>query len=263
MGKQVIQTKAATPSAPALENGLVILETLLASNQAVGFSELAKQLTVSKVTASRLLKILGAREWVVKDPSSGRYRAGRKLAGSFSGGDTLGSLRRCSEPILASLAAQTGNTALAIYWNGSQMMWLAKHMSEDAPSMQKVGVVHQDLDLYPWGWLIWEFSSEVERKALRPSMSNLSSFLRNQKRRMRYFSEFNAAFDDGEIRPGYRRLAVPVFDGSGRIIGALGMGSTRQIMPDNVLPSCMTALADAGLSLSRLMGSNQAEGLTR
>lgn len=251
-----MKASQSAPSAPGLENGLAMLEALLASQEPLGFNALAAPLSVSKPSASRLLKVLLARGWVVKDAASGKYKAGSLTANhAESAGDTLGRLRREAEPELAGLARATGNTALAIYWNGRQMLWLAKRASEQAPSMQDVGAVHQDLGPYPFGWLLYQHLDEAGRKQALALMDDPAAFKRELNRRLETAKKLGCAYDREEIRPGYRRLAALVFGAQGRPVGALALGCTRATLPDRQVAQTARLLVEAAQRVSKsLMG---------
>ncbi|MBD3314635.1 MAG: helix-turn-helix domain-containing protein [Chitinivibrionales bacterium] len=62
-------------SAPALENGLRILEMLAATDQPIGFNRIAENLSVSRASVVRLLRVLQKSDYVIKDEESGKYRA--------------------------------------------------------------------------------------------------------------------------------------------------------------------------------------------
>lgn len=66
-------------SAPALEKGLEILELLLRSPEPMGQSEIARELGRSSNEIFRMLSVLEASRYLLRDSSSGEYLASMKL----------------------------------------------------------------------------------------------------------------------------------------------------------------------------------------
>lgn len=225
----MIPLKRGKTSAPALDAGLDIIE-FLAANKVAGFSQLCSILPMSKASVSRILKALSARGYVRKSESDGKWYPGARM--SMIGGMPVSELLRAEAPaVLKSFVDATGNTAHCVYWSGHEFQVIAKEQREGGIVMMDVGSIVRDLSLSPWGWLFFlSLDNEGRKEALRHVKN--PEFL---KKRMpvwaKYIKENGFALDDHEIFHERMRLGAPVFDGNGKLVGAIGTSCTRLSVP--------------------------------
>jgi IclR family acetate operon transcriptional repressor len=240
--------------APALENGLGIIELVCASDRAVRFGRIMRELGIPKASAVRLLKVLQRRGYVVKDASGGGYLAGPRVASLGRPGLETESLRRAAGVVLKELSEQSGNTALAIHWNGRQMQCLSKVMHPSSSPMQEVGTIMLDLDGTPWGWLFYETLDELSRERAHGEMHDATAFRRKQRARIGHYETKGFAYDDQQVFKALRRLTAPIRNASGILVGAVGIGGNPITIPDRRVDAIGRMVMRAAHGLSRAMG---------
>jgi len=218
--------------APALDAGLDVIEHLALKKEA-GFNELCKILPMSKASVSRILKTLSARGYVKKDEARDKWLPGPRMSIAGLKAPVSETLRSEAPKILESFVEDAGNTAICVFWSGSEFQVVSKIQREGAVSMLDVGTVVRDLSKYPWGWLFYLSLDAQGRKAMAKSFEAPELF----KRRIVAWSSFIAshgfALDDHEIFPGSRRMGAPIRDSAGAIVGALGTSGNKLTIPDS------------------------------
>lgn len=232
--------------APALQNGLTVLELLATQQQDVGFNFIAKELGVSKATTSRLLNVLRQRNYVVKDDNSGKYRPGPKMSFLNNSQPMIEVLRREVGPILNSLRDATNNTCLFIFWNGHNLQCLNKKTHQGSVPMQDIGRVDVELTAGPWGWLVYQSLNEESKKKAEAKFDKerypdyREIFVRWEK----YFGKHHFCFDNQELYKPLKRLSAPVYDQAGKLVGALAVGGNSLTMKNNQVPEMGKALLE-------------------
>ena len=115
----------------------------------------------------------------------------------------------------------TGNTTLAVSWDGTALIGAAKAVCEHAVPMQDIGTVTIDLGSQPWGWFTAELCA-LPATWPRPSCRT-------------YFLRHGVAWDPGLRNPHLHRLAAPLIV-EGKLRGALVLGGTPLTLPASSLP---------------------------
>lgn len=224
--------------APALQNGLTVLELLASNPPEIGFNFIASQLGVSKATTSRLLNVLRHRNYVVKDDKSGKYRPGPKMSFLNNSLPMIEVLRREIPPILNSLREATNNTVLFIFWNGSELQCLNKKTHPGSVPMQEIGTVNRELTAGPWGWLVYNSLEKSEKKKAEKiiDIKSFPDYKEIFERWVGYFKKHRFCFDNQELYRPLKRIAAPVYDQSGKLVGALAIGGNSLTMKNNQVP---------------------------
>jgi DNA-binding IclR family transcriptional regulator len=222
--------------APALQNGLNVLELLASRGGGVGFNEIAAHLGVSKATTSRLLSVLRCRNYVAKDEQSGKYRAGARMSLLNESLPIIEVLRREIPAVLESLMHAAGNTVLFIFWNGHELQCLNKKTHQGSVPMQEIGHVDCDLTAGPWGFLVYNSLDRKEQKAAE------SKFRKDREtayykevfaRWTKFYDKHGFCFDNQELYKPLKRLAAPIHDRTGKLAGALGIGGNSLTIKNN------------------------------
>lgn len=221
--------------APALQNGLTVLEILATQRKEVGFNFIAQELGVSKATTSRLLNVLRHRNYVVKDDKTGKYRPGPRMSFLNNSLPMIEVLRREISPILNSLREATNNTCLFIFWNGHNMQCLNKKTHQASVPMQEIGRVDEALTAGPWGWLVYQSLDEACQKkaAAKFDKERYPDYQEIFARWEKYFGKHHFCFDNQELYKPLKRLAAPIYDQDGKLVGALAVGGNSLSMKNN------------------------------
>ncbi|RMD84969.1 MAG: hypothetical protein D6820_00475 [Lentisphaerae bacterium] len=216
-----------TPHDNMLARGLQILEFLARTTRA-SFGEINEALGgISRATQSRILQQLIGLGYVHRDPVSGHYAPGPRLG-------------RLTPPVVRERRMALLNNYLPLMQELFRHYHLTVILQEldqhghlvciqrlcDASTahMQAPGFVNTAPD-EPWQLLKMAFCSEHS--------ATVSDDVR-QERRLEAIRQAGFYFDDGKLRPNFRRLGFPVFDGDGNYAGNLGAGGTSMDLTDEV-----------------------------
>ena len=239
--------------APALHNGLEVLELLGACGGDVGFNEVASHLGVSKATTSRVLKVLRMRGYVVKDQLNGRYRPGPRMSLLGNSLPAAEILRRSLPGVLESLREKVGNTVLFIFWNGHELQCLDKRVHQGSVPMQEVGHLDRDLTAGPWGWLVYDSLDDAGRRDAETRMRDSIDWCPIFEKLGKFFKKNGFCYDDQELYRPLRRLAAPVSVG-GKLVGALAIGGNPLTIKNSEVKRLGKILKEHAATLSASLG---------
>jgi IclR family acetate operon transcriptional repressor len=127
--------------------------------------------------------------------------------------------------------------------------------------MQPIGALNPDLYSPPWGWALLASRPPAQLEAYAKAHEDKVSVIRCKPNSVAEFlqqrlAEFNArgfAFDDQFAREGMRRIGVPVRDGSGNVIAALGMAGTPQSITNEDVDVIGNRMKEAAEKLETLI----------
>ncbi len=250
--------RASQSPAPALDNGLLMLERLAEAGGPLGFSQLVESVSVSRTSAVRLLKVLQGRQWIVKNADSGKYCVGPRFCALCGRGSVMELLRDHSAPILRSLVEKTRNTCLAVYWDGRQMQCVQKEIHMRSVPMQDLGAVYADLSHAPWGWIIYESLDQNEKRRAALLFADKQLFFERYEAWMAAYRREGYAYDDQTVCKPLRRLGAPVYDRSGVIVGGVGLGGNPLTIRNGDVKAYGRLLAEHARRLSMLLGRRSA-----
>jgi DNA-binding IclR family transcriptional regulator len=220
-------------TAPALDNGLDILEQVIRSENGTGFNQLAEELPVTRATVSRLLKVLIKRGYLSKDSQNGKYFPGNRLSLLGLKTPLLEKLLREAQPVIKSLSEKAmNNTVILIYWTGREMQVLSRFQQESSVAMMPAGTIRTDLSLFPWGWLFYEELSKTEKAEAEAKIELLEEFKKLQASRLEDYKQNSYLYDDCGVFEHVRRFTSLLKDRNGQIIGALGVGGSPLSIPN-------------------------------
>ncbi|MBN1863779.1 MAG: helix-turn-helix domain-containing protein [Victivallales bacterium] len=240
--------------APALHNGLEVIELLGAGGEDIGFNQIAVHLGVSKATTSRVLKVLRTRGYVVKDQLNGRYRPGPRMSVFGNSLPAAEILRRGLPAVLESLLDKVSNTVLFIFWNGHELQCLAKKTHQSSVPMQEVGHLDSDLTAGPWGWLVYDSLDDAGRREAEARMRDTLDWRPIFDKWSEFFKKNGFCYDDQELYRPLRRLAAPVHGADG-LVGALGIGGNPLTIKNVNLKKFGKILKEHAAVLSASLGN--------
>jgi len=210
----------------SLARALTILEA--SSNSADGetFTALREKCgDVASTTVTRIVKPLCDMGYLLKDPASGRYRAGPALKRLAVASLAQRRPEDVAPPVLADLSAATHESAAFFTWDGA---WISLEAKRERP------------DAYHFADLHTRFYHKADHPYFRAIQAHLpaktlSRVFATGKSRGGRVVDRNAKLLAGVRRDGYvtldasfrgasRHTAAPVFDGpDGRVVGAVGV----------------------------------------
>ncbi|MFW5857705.1 MAG: helix-turn-helix domain-containing protein [Planctomycetota bacterium] len=209
----------------ALERGLGLLELLAKRHEPYSFSELTAALGgINPASLSRLLKRLVALGYVHKAPETGLYAAGYRLtifANVRAKGRAEHLLSRYG-PLLEETAAQHNVTMILFERMREALLNIRKVETTGSIHMQDEGTLSDTL-FYTW------------MEVLAAHDPHVAARLEADPARLERIRADGYAYDDCTRMPHVRRLAFPLLDTTGRMIGAVGVGGTELHIPDDAV----------------------------
>lgn len=233
-------TAVKTPSVPALERGLAILELVANSRSGLTFSQISRQLDFPKSSIHCMLLTFEREGYLRRSEDTGRFFCGTKLVRLANNAMQGAILRERAAPVLRTLMDHTGMTVhMAILETGAAMLiakverigshkvatWVGKRIDVHCTSLGKCLIAKVP-------------ESEVERLIsehgmLRHNENTIVSVVR-LKQELAKVRQQGWAIDDEEEEIGFRCIGAPVLNAAGDAIAAISIsGTVEQIRNEN------------------------------
>ncbi|MBD3314636.1 MAG: hypothetical protein GF344_02505 [Chitinivibrionales bacterium] len=134
------------------------------------------------------------------------------------------------------------------------MICVNKVIHQASVPMMEVGTRRRDLEKFPWGWIIYAHLSEAQRRIHRETMVNDDEFIRKYRRWRASYEKEGYAVDREELISSLRRIAAPVFNTRGALVGCLGIGGNPHSLPDGLLKEAAMRTLKHARRLSAVLG---------
>ncbi len=249
-------TNGKTPSVPAVQRTLDVLEVISQSKMGMTLSELTHQLKLPKSSAHCLVLTLERRGYLYRNERTARYKFGLKLLELADLALTGIPVRDQAAAIMFALMQTTGLAVhLAVLENREAVLihkveprgsyrlatWIGKRMAMHCTGVGKVFLAHfseTEQDQF-----IAERGLPRHNEHTIVSVARLKSHL-EEVRAQGY------SLDDEEDELGYRCIGCPVFNTTRQVIAAISLaGTTNQITPNN-LPTLVRELTKASANIT-------------
>lgn len=253
--------KRAHQPVPALERGILVLETLAGSQRGLTLSEISRRLEIAKSSTYHILGTLESRGYLHRHEPTGRYRLGMgviRLARQSV--DALG-IRDEARPVLLRLCRQLGLSVHLAVLDGDEAVivekmealgsvrvasWIGRRLALNCTSLGKCLIAH----LPP---------EEVERRfrlrgAVRHNEKTIAAMHRVREE-LALVRRRGYAVDDEEDELGVRCVGAPVFGGNGETAAAISATGTTTEIPRSRLEEFGRTVRQAAEEISRLLGA--------
>ena len=254
-----------TPSVPALQRGLAILERIARSRRGLTFAQLTRYFDFPKSSVHTLVITLEREGYLQREESTGRYVTGLKLV--HIAGMTLDSvvLRERATPQLRALVADTGMTAHLAVLDRDEVTivakvdrpgihriatWVGKRMDAHCTSLGKCLIAHvpeEDVDR-----LI------ADRGLLRHNEYTIVSPSRLKQELARVRS-LGYALDDQEEELGGRCIGAPVCNREGRVVAAVSVAGNTERITAETIDTIATRVRQTALAISHVLGYDETQ----
>ena len=211
-----------------LIKGMRLLEVLAARTQPLGVSELALELEMGASNVHRLLQALVDLGYVVNEGGRGGYRATLKVW--ELGAQALHKLdfRETAAPAMRMLLTETNETVHLSVLSGDEVIYVDKRDSPEP--VRAYSVIGGRAPAYCVATgkvlLAWRELSPTSLLTVRPlhaftpaTLADTSALALELER----VRQQGYAVNRGEWRPSVWGIAAPVFDGSRRVVAAIGI----------------------------------------
>lgn len=243
----------------SVDRALQLLEVIAKKKGGITLAELAKELQLPKSTAHRLLETLKIREFVEFEPGAEKYTIGIKAVEvGVSGLSNLG-IVDVAVHYLWDLAQSTGETSFLAVYNEGEIVYLYK--AEGTQSIRTTAQLGSRKPVHCTALgkaILASFSlEEVDRILEIKGMEKFTE--RTITERHEFHEELSRirvqgyAIDDEEVELGLTCYAVPVFNYTGRVVGAISMAGPTIRMVEN-RESFTQKLMESVLQISRRLG---------
>jgi DNA-binding IclR family transcriptional regulator len=249
-----------TPSVPALDRALIMLDLLAASGSGLSLSTLARRLALPKSSTHCLLLTLERHGYLHRNQETRRYMLGRKLFGLANLALSGLQLREQTAPFLRALMTRTHLTVhMAILEHNEAVLiekveppgllrlatWLGKRMEVHCTGVGKALIAY-----VPDEELVLLF----RKHGLPRHNENTIVSLRRLRENLTEIRRVGYALDDEEDELGHRCVGCPVFDHTGRVSVAISVSGTTVQIPDENVPALATEVMKAAAAVSRSLG---------
>jgi DNA-binding IclR family transcriptional regulator len=245
----------------SLLKGMQVLKCFTPDAHERGITELADLLGLAKSTALRIVRSLEAEGFLCRMPGSGKYRLGLVLwsLGNLAFERSKG-LVDLARPYLQHLAEQTRESAQTVILDGFECVRLDKieasqavraYMSVGGRFPAYVSAAGHVLLAYQPPVVIASLVKHGLHAYTRRTLTSGAAL----ERRLTLVRRQGYAVNEGEYRDDVGGFGAPVRNGTGAVIGALGISVPMSRFPTAAgAKRVVQALTDATARLSRDMG---------
>ena len=245
----------------SLGRAFAILEEVARHREGIGLAELSKRVGLHNSTTFHLAKTMVSLGYVRQEKDSKRYRVGRPLfALAASALDEI-EMVNLATPVLEDLSRETGESGHFAVRMGDAVVVIARTSGPGAFQLtDRVGVV-RPAHCTALGKIILaalrpdQLKRFLERVELKPSTKKSITEPSILLREIAVVRRNAIAIDDGEFNPEVRCVAVPVYNFTGDVVGALGISGPIWRMTDQVLQSRAKLVQAAAARLSADFGA--------
>jgi IclR family KDG regulon transcriptional repressor len=246
----------------SLGRAFAILEQVARHREGIGLAELSKLVGLHNSTTFHLAKTMVSLGYIRQERDSKRYRIGRPLfALAASALDEI-EMVNVATPIMEELSRDTGESSHFAVRMGDAVVVIARTSGPGAFQLtDRVGVV-RPAHCTALGKIILaalrpdQLKRFLERVELTPSTKKSITEPTILLREIAEVRRSAIAFDDGEFNPEVRCMAVPVYNFTGDVVGALGISGPIWRMTNQVMQARAKIMKAAANRLSGEFGAH-------
>jgi DNA-binding IclR family transcriptional regulator len=256
-----------TPTVPALERGLAVMELVAKSRNGLTFSQVSRAFDFPKSSIHCLLVSLERLGYLQRLESSGRFVAGLNLVRIATVASHGITLRQKAGPLLTELAQRTALTAhMAVLENNEPLLIAKLEPSGTHPVATWVGKrIDYHCTSLGKALIAWMSEDEVrgivrEHRMLRHNENTIATFAA-LKHGLMITRAAGYAVDDEEEEIGIRCVGAPVLGVSGKVEAAVSVSGTIEQIRSEDIPRLGAVLQEAAFEMSRRLGWTAAPGM--
>ncbi len=243
--------------------GLRILETLAASDEPCGITDLARACAMTKSNAHRLLKTLEERRYVRQDPATRAYCLTLKLWELGTRVHNSLDLRRVAAPHLRALAKATGESVHLSVLDDGEVVYVDK-----IDSSQAIRAYVRAGDRAPsycaaTGKAILAFQPEDMIDAVCRNLKAFTPLTITDPQRLRAdlarIREQGYSLTRGEWRAGVLGVAAPIRSSGGPVIAAVGVAGPLERVKRREIPRLVAMVMKTARAISEELGLTSRE----
>lgn len=247
----------------SIGRAFAILEEVARNRDGIALADLSKRVGLHNSTTFHLVKTMVSLGYIRQIKESKRYRIGRPLFALAASALDEMEMVSMATPVLDDLSRETGESSHFASRMSDAVVVMARTPGPGAFQLtDRVGVVRpayctalgkvilaalrpDQLDRY---------LDRIELKALTSKTITSPQRLRRELQDVR---RAGIAFDDGEFNNEVRCAAMPVYDFSGQVVGAIGISGPVWRLSIQALQSKARDLSEAAKQLSEAFGASR------
>lgn len=239
--KMIIHREKINYLIQSVSHAIDVLEEFKGNQEELGVTDLSKKLKLHKNNIFRILATLEARGYIEQNKSTENYRLGIKCLQLGQSYIKQMGLVRQAKPILERVSKETGETSYISFMRGSGVVYL-----DSIESSKTVRVISRvGLTLPPYctasGKVHLAYLTEEERERvlpeeLRPFTKHTITERERLVQDLEQIKERGWAIDNEEYEDEVRCVAAPVFDYTGKLVGALSISGPSFRLGEEEVP---------------------------
>jgi IclR family KDG regulon transcriptional repressor len=247
----------------SIGRAFAILEEVARNRDGIALADLSKRVGLHNSTTFHLVKTMVSLGYIRQIKESKRYRIGRPLFALAASALDEMEMVSMATPVLDELSRETGESSHFASRMSDAVVVMARTPGPGAFQLtDRVGVVRpayctalgkvilaalrpDQLDRY---------LDRIELKALTSKTITSPQRLRRELQDVR---RAGIAFDDGEFNNEVRCAAMPVYDFSGQVVGAIGISGPVWRLSIQALQNKARDLSEAAKQLSEAFGASR------
>ena len=247
----------------SIGRAFAILEEVARNRDGIALADLSKRVGLHNSTTFHLVKTMVSLGYIRQIKESKRYRIGRPLFALAASALDEMEMVSMATPVLDDLSRETGESSYFASRMSDAVVVMARTPGPGAFQLtDRVGVVRpayctalgkvilaalrpDQLDRY---------LDRIELKALTSKTITSPQRLRRELQDVR---RAGIAFDDGEFNIEVRCAAMPVYDFSGQVVGAIGISGPVWRLSIQALQNKARDLSEAAKQLSEAFGASR------
>lgn len=249
----------------SIERAFAILQEVARHRDGVRLRELSKHLGLHTSTTFHLVKTMVMLGYLRQMPDDKTYRIGTPLFTLAAGALDEIELSSLARPVLEDLSASTGESSHFAIRSGDDIVVLARTVGTGAFQLSdRVGAV-RPAHCTALGKILLSALDDGQLAAYlkrRPPVALTPKTITDPGLLMREIAdvrERGIAFDDSEFNMEARCVAVPVFDFTGAVRGAIGISGAVWRLSLQALEEKSRLVRTAAATLSRELGAAEGE----
>ncbi|WP_213996066.1 IclR family transcriptional regulator [Tepidanaerobacter syntrophicus] len=243
----------------SVERAFKILEELATEKEGLGVTELASRIGLHKSTVHRMLTTLLSLGYVEQNTSSEKYRLGMKILFLAEAILDRMDIRREAHDLLEELSSKANEAVHLVVPDGFHAVYIDKLDSNKTIRMfSQIGRT-VPLHASAVGKAILAFADkEFVEEAIKQGLTKFTkNTITNPKELLKHLEivrKQGFAIDDEENEEGIRCIAAPVFDYTGKVIGAISISGPTVSMTHEKVERLSKDVIDCANKISQRMG---------
>ena len=242
-------------SATALK-ALRVLETVAASSQSVSVSEISGSMSIDKATVYRMLTTLTEAGYIVRDENSRKYKLGYKIVSLSRNLLAENEISRLVQQTLEQLSKETQETLHYSLLDGDETVLVQRVKGSQLVTVDFQIGDRSSLHCTAIGKVLLDhrFIQKIIDAGLPKLACNTITHPDEFRRKLQRIRSEGYAIDNRELSDNMRCIAVPIFEGGGRIKSGISISGPDSRLTLEKLGELKVPMMQASRRLSEQLG---------